>query len=292
MVDTRPLLPVYLVASVAAAAVSMVVYAYLYMVGVAQPRLATIYVVPIVYDRVTIAAVTGAVSATLLPIYLYARRMYRWLERVREQSRDFLLLFSGLVETTESVYEALMIASRMVGKPLSILVEYMARHYRLTGDLEEAFRRAFSSAPRDVRLLMSSIVVAARGGGRMEEIVVQAANYSNELRRFHVLVESRLAEYTAIVALGSVTFSFTAAVILKLLKVMEAAQVPFMAARMPPLEVLTASFYYAMLILTVLSSVVVGKVIKGYTPLAAKYIMFLLPVNTAILYLLPDYLPG
>ncbi len=290
--DTKPFAPAYVAVSAATAVTTIVLYVMLYMLGRIEPRIESLYGVPVVVDRQTMLYISASISATLLPVYLYARRTYNWLQKLREQSRDFLLIFSGLVETTESIHDALIIASRMVGRPLSLLLEYMARIYQLTGNLDEAFKRAFQNVPRDVRLLLSSVTVAARGGGRMEEIIAQAANYSNELRRFNVLVESRLAEYTAIVMLGSLTFSFTTAVIIKLLQVLQkAGNVPFLAA-IPELELMIGAFFYGMLVLTILSSIVVGKVIKGYTPISTKYIVFLVPVNTLILLYLPRLIPG
>ncbi len=292
MVNTRPYWAPYAVASAAAAAVLLLLYYYSLLLGRVEPRVTAVAGLPVVYDRETLAFTAALIVAAALPVYVYARRAYSWAQSLREQTRDFLLIFSGLVEGTESVYEALMIGSRMVGRPLSVMVEYMARLYKLTGSIERAFEEAFKGAPRDVRLLLSTIVLAARGGGRMEEVISQAASFANELRRFGILVESRLAEYTAIVALSSITFSFAAAVIVKLLQALGAATLPFMRAAMPPIEVLQALFYYTMLIITLFSSIVVGKVIRGYAPLAAKYVAILVPVNTVVLLYLPDIIPG
>jgi hypothetical protein len=289
---TKPRWQPYAAASVGVAVALLLLYYNYLVAGVISPKVGKIAGLPIVYDEETLFFLAGFVTLSSLPIYLYARKVYSWTQKLREQTRDFLLAFSGLALGTESIYEALVVASRMVGSPLGHLIEYMARLYKVTGDIEKAFNETFRGVPRDVRLLLSTIVLTAKGGGRVEEVIAQAANYANELRRFSILVESRLAQYTAIVALSSITFSFAATVILKLIESFAAAELPFAEIAIPSPEILRASFYYAMLLLTIFSSIVVGKVIRGYLPLAAKYIVILVPVNALILLYLPAFMPS
>ena len=292
MANTRPSPIFYALASAATVFIMLVLYYYAMIRGMVHPVIERLYMVPLLVDRKSMVFIAALVSIPMIPVYIYARRVYSWLQKLREQTRDFLLAFSGLVETAESYYEALLLAAKMVGKPMSTLVEYMAHLYKATGNIEYAFNEAFKHVPRDVRLLVSTATLAAKGGAYVEEVVSQAADYANEFRRFSILVESRLAEYTAIVALSSVTFSFAAAVIVKLLQVLTKGNVAFLGAGVPPIHVIEASFFYSMLILTAFSSLVVGKVIKGYAPIASKYLLLLVPLNTFIMLYAPSYLPG
>ncbi len=305
--DSRPSGLLYGLAAAGIAAILVILYYYGIVAGQnlrieidglinvtakVNPMVKTLYGVPLLVDRKSMIFIAALLSLPMIPVYLYARRVYSWIQKLRDQTRDFLLAFAGLVETAESYYEALLLAARMVGKPMSTLVEYMARLYRVTGNLEYAFQQAFKHVPRDVRLLLSTITLAAKSGAYVEEVVSQAADYANEFRRFNILIESRLAEYTAIAALSSVTFSFASAVIIKLLNVFTASRPGFIAGALPPLPLIEAAFFYSMLILTVFSSFVVGKVIRGYSLLASKYLVLLVPLNTAIILYLPQLLPG
>ncbi|MET1102303.1 MAG: type II secretion system F family protein [Pyrodictiaceae archaeon] len=239
--------------------------------------------IPVLTDKSSMLFASISMVLGLLPLYLYARRGYRWRERLLEQTRDFLQLYAGIIRTMENTSEALLATARLTRPPISLLAERMARLYRVRGDIDEAFRDAFSKAPREVKLLISSIPAALKAGGARGLVLEKAARYASQLHVFRRAIEARMAEYTAVVALAVITYAAAASIVLGLVQTLGASQLPLASAKRIDIDFMRGVFFYSIIVLALSSSMVIGKTIRGYLPLASKYAMLLIASSTLIL---------
>lgn len=231
------------------------------------------YMVPVVTDKGTMILIAGALAAAALPIYLYARRYVKVMERLDDELAELLSTYAGLIASSRSVAEALLMASKVIKPPLNTYVERMARIYKVTGDLEKAFEEAFRGAPARVRLLARSIVAASKSGGLVHEVLSAAATHTRESRRLGKLTQSRLSEYSFVVSLASLTYAVAAGIVQALVEKVAAGGGFFSSMVSPGL--LGGLYFYSLLVINVASSIVIAKVVHGYTILASKYIMLL-----------------
>jgi len=237
--------------------------------------------IPVIADEGTVADISVSTAVAMLPLWLYARRRISWIEALEDQVSEFLAMYASTAASSRTTEEALRRAAELLEPPLRSYVDMMARVYRLTGDLEAAYRAAFRRAPRRVRLLVYNIVSAARGGGDPGRVLAAAAAYSREMRRLAKLTRSRLGEYSLVVSLASLTYAVAAGVVLYLVKAATVARLPGLAATGIDTGVLMGMYYYALTIIVAASAVVIARVIHGHTLLAPKYIALLLPASTA-----------
>ncbi len=279
--------------AVAAVTVSLLVFALMLLYGYnalaekLYPQLAARFEVkhlrfiPVIADEGTVTDIGVSLSAAMLPLWLYARRRVSALEALEDQMSEFLAIYASIAASSRTTEEALRRAAELMGEPLRGYVERMARAYRVTGDLEAAYRVAFARAPRRVRLLARSIVSTARSGGNPARVLAVTAAYSRELRRLTKLTKSRLGEYSFVVSLASLTYAVSAGVVLYLVKTMAGARLPGLGTANIDTGVLMGMYYYALLMIVVASAVVIARVIHGHAILAPKYIALLLLASTA-----------
>ncbi len=294
----KPLMLPYIGLSLSASVLAPLIYVYLSIIEVVpeplQPKFEFKYVflVPVPMDEGTIVLMSLILTVFSAPLYLYARKSYAWMRSLQSQIREFFTVFSSIAESTESTVEALRYAAKLVDPPLSVLVEKFANMYSVEGSIDDAYRKVFRETPREIRLLMASIVAASRSGGARARILAEASRYAHQLYRFRVAVETRLAEYVAIVLLASITFAVAAAVVTGLVETMAASALPRIGGAAIDTKMMRGLFYYSAIMLAAASSVVLGKVVRGYTLLATKYFTLLIPLVTAILLLVPMLMPA
>ena len=284
--------------------VAVAFYAYNAVAERLYPGLAARHVVkwlrfiPVIADEGTIAEVSAAISAAMLPLWLYARKRVRLSEEMEDQVSEFLAVYASIAASSRTTGEALERAARLLGKPLGDHVDRMARMYRVTGDIEAAYHAGFAKTPRRVRLLARSIVAAARSGGNPSRVLAAAAAYSRELRRLAKLTRSRLGEYSFVVSLASLTYAVSASVVIYLVRTMSGASLPGLGTAHIDIGVLMGMYYYALIMIVLASALVIARVIHGYTILAPKYIAILLSLSTAaflaapLLLKNPPHIPG
>ncbi len=259
------------------------------LVGVSwiEPRyeISFFYIIPVLVDRGSMAGVALAIVIASIPVYVYIRRIVKIEKALDEQVAELLTIFSGLVDSTGSISEALLRASKIVGEPLGSMLTKLALNYRLTGDLEASFNMVFSNVPRRVRLLAHSIVVASRAGGRLGDVLARVAAYARESSRLSKVIKSRLAEYGFTVALASIVYSVAAGIILGLVGG-RGGELPGLSAVIN-VDLLAGLYFYSLLVIVFASSIVIARIIHGYTLLASRYIGPLVLAAMAAFYLSP-----
>ena len=259
---------------------------------VAEWRIKHLRFIPVIADEGSILAISLSIAGAMLPLHLYARRRVKLQEALEEQLAVFLAVYASIAASSRSTAEALARASQLLGPPLGTHMEYMARLYSVTGDIRRAHAEATRSTTRRVRLLTRSIVAAARSGGNPARVLAAAAAYSREMRRLIKLIRSRLGEYSFVVSLASITYAVSAGVVVYLVKTMMGASLPGLSTTGIDVGVLLGMYYYALLMITVASAVVIARVIHGYTSLAPKYIALLILIGTVSYLAAPLMLSG
>jgi hypothetical protein len=251
-------------------------------------RFERLYGVPVVVDEGTMTAATFSLTLGLIPATLYASRRFRELREYEEQIVTLLLMLPGMLAATASTADALLRASRILRPPFSNIVEKAARLYRTTGDIEGAVRKALQDddIPPMVRIAAGSIPVASKAGGRVHEVLSRLASYLEASRRLTQIAEARLAEYKLIAVLAVLAYSATAGATLALISKASNVNLPGITFRID-VGLLTGLFYYSLIVITLGSAIVIARVIYGYTPLTAKYLLILLPVGYLTFILAP-----
>jgi hypothetical protein len=245
--------------------------------------------IPVIRDTGSLVEISGAITFAALPLYLVARRELRRREALEQQVAELLSLYAGLLASTGSAADALLVASRILDPPMSIIVEKMARIYRATGDLEKAFREAFRDTPRRVRIYAYSIVSATKSRGMMHRVLGVASSHAQSTRRLLSLVKSRLSEYGFVTSLASITYAFSAGIVIGLVEKMSTMSMPMFGRPVDP-GILLGLYYYSLLAIIAASAFIVARIVHGYTPMAAKYIALLTLTDTLIMVLSPRIL--
>jgi len=253
-----------------------------------HPSFKPLYGVPVLTDRGTMTAVVFSLTIGLMPAALYASRRFRELREYEEQLVTLLLTLPGMLASAASTADALLRASRVLRPPFSTVVEKAARLYSVTGDIEEAVRSSLqdSGMPPAVRIAAGSIAVASRAGGRVHEVLSRLASYLEASRRLVQIAEARLAEYKMIAVLAVLAYAATAGSTIALVSKASSVRLPGMTLSID-VGLLTGLFYYSLLIITLGSATVIARVIHGYTPLTAKYMLILLPAGYLAFLLAP-----
>jgi len=242
--------------------------------------------IPVITDPGTMVEVSGAITMTALPLYLYARRRVAIAEALDQQVAELLALYASLLASTGSAADALLAAARILDPPMSMLVEKMARIYKSTGDLDLAFREAFREAPRKVRIYAYNIVAATRSRGLMHRVLGVAASHAQSTRRLLNLVKARLSEYGFIGALASITYAFSAGIVVGLVKKLSLLSLPGFGRAVNP-GLLLGLYYYTLIVIILAAAFIVARVVQGHSLLATKYIVVLTLPDTLIMLLSP-----
>ena len=255
---------------------------------VSKPRFELLYGIPVLVDKGTMTRVMFAAILSLLPLSLYAGRRFREIREYEEQLVSLLLTLPGMLAAAASTADALARAARVLRPPFSRVVEKAARLYRVTGDLEGALQQSLAddSVPGGVRVAASSIAVAAKAGGRVHEVFSRLASYLEASRRLVRIAEARLSEYKMIAVLAVLAYAATAGSTVALVSKASNVNLPGMTVRID-LGLLTGLFFYSLITVTAGSAMVIARVIYGYTPLAAKYMLLLLPAGYAAFIMAP-----
>ncbi len=253
-----------------------------YSVLIPRHSVAWLRSIPVISDPGSMIEVSGAIAMVTLPLYLYARKQLAQREILEQQVAELLSLYAGLLASTGSAADALLAASRILGEPIAILVERMARIYKVTGDLDTAFREAFRNAPRRIRIYAYNIVVATKSRGMMHRVLSVAASHAQSTRRLLGLARARLSEYSFVGALASITYAFSAGIIVGLARKLSAVSLPGLSTAVNP-WLLLGLYYYSLLVIIMASAVMVARIVHGHNLLAAKYIAILVPLDTLVM---------
>lgn len=269
---------------------SWILYLYNTLASLVDPRLVAEYrvsyalFIPVVADTASIVSISTGLILAAAPLHFYARKHVRLAEQIEDQAVDFLAVFATILSSTRSVYEALIVASELTGKPLSNTIRYIAYTYKATGDLQEAFDSATGSLPRRVRVFFKPVATILRSGGSPQVPLATTVAHMREIRRLSRLVRSRLGEYTFTVLLSSLTFAASAGVMIGILYYMARLELPVVGKLAVDVGLIRGLYFYALVIINLASSIVLARIVQGYTLLAPKYFIILtlatLPVFT------------
>ncbi len=217
----------------------------------------------------------GGVSTAL---YLYLRSKYREKSRLKKQLGEFIPLVASYVRTGMSLLRALEVSAGVIKEPLADYVERFARLIRLGEDPAEAFERVFRGSPREVRSILSSVVIAMASGGRVAEVLSRADQYVTQLNRMDDLRRYQLENYKLMLIMAVLGFALTAIVTLWLLSSMAHVSVELPGIKSVSVNLVATSYFITSLLLIVMSSIVTSRIVYDTSVLAAKYMSILFPV--------------
>ncbi|MET1128908.1 MAG: hypothetical protein ABWW70_06285 [Thermoproteota archaeon] len=239
------------------------------------------YLAPVPVDVGTIIAAGVGVSIAALPAYIHARRSYRLLTRLDEQIARLVSLYAGVYVSSESSSAALERLQRLIDEPLKTLTGLFAGVYKLTGDMRKAHEVGFSKAPPRIKAIARSIVVATRTGANVHEALSTVASYLEASLRLTRLVRARLAQYSFIVLLAALTFAASSGVVLALVGKISAGEIPGIGLAVD-VDVLRGLYFYSLVVVVLASSFTVARVVYGFTPLMARYLLMLSAPSTVL----------
>ena len=249
-------------------------------------KFTTYYMIPVPNGYISIFSLQVLLVLAVTPAIIAFRKRHEASKALKYQARVFLQVYPSLAVSAQSVEEALQASVGLVEEPLRTLLKAFSDSYRLSGDLEEAFRRSFGSAPRDVRLLLSSIVVAGKSGGRVREVLEIISRYAAELDRMEFTLFNRLRSYAMVVYMGVAVYGVVAGVGVSIAHTFTG--ISFLGGSSSGLssaeltEIL-GFLYYALLVLAAASSYVMAKIIDDYAPKAVEYFVFLSTMGSTLL---------
>ena len=272
-------------------------YVYNTIIGIIDPGLTAKYeikrsiFIPVITDLGSIINISTAITISMIPLSIYARKRVKLVESLEEQVTDFLAAFASIISSTRSTYEALTVASELIEEPLASRLKHLAYAYKSTGNLQEAFDRATKNTPRRVRIFLKSIVTAARSGGNPHLVLSATTAHSREIRRLIRITRNRLSEYVFIVMLASITFAVSAGVMLGLLYYMLELKLPGVGGLRVDLGLVRGLYFYSLIMINFASSIVIARIIHGHTILAPKYFVILM-LTTLIAFILSPMITG
>ena len=253
-------------------------------------RFASYSGVPVPYGVDSIMSFEVVLALAVAPLAYSYHRGISQVRRLRAQVRDFLQVAPDIVASSQSLVEALRASAQLVGQPLRGLLRSLEVAYSMSGNADEAFRRVLSRAPRDVRLLLSSILVASKSGGRAREALSVTANYAMVLARMEHIIENRLKAYSLVVFMAVALYGVASGVGISLVRLLSGLSSPFsqtatVTVSVHALYAILGVLFYAMLIISLAASYVLAKAIDDYTPRMAEYFVELTLVGTTTMVL-------
>ncbi|MGC9112277.1 type II secretion system F family protein [Acidilobus sp.] len=241
--------------------------------------------IPVPLGVTSIIATDIIIFGPLLPAAIVLSRRQGVYKRLKLQSRVFLQVFPSIAASSESMAEALEAAASLSERPLRDYISAFSALYRATGDAEGSFRKVFSKVPREVRLLLSSIVVAERSGGRARDVLEVVSKYAAELDRMEFSLFNRLRSYSMIVYMGVAVYGAASGIGVSIARSLSQAPVALGASQLSAttLVAIEGFLYYALIVLSLASAYVMAKAIDDYPPKAVGNFMQLLAIGSATL---------
>ncbi len=234
----------------------------------------------------SIGVFEGIMALGLMPLAIRYRGRVSYVRQLREQVIELLQIYPNIFSSAKSIDEALEVSISLMESPLRDLLERLRLVYRSTGDLEGAFKKVFSEVPRDVRLLLLSIIVVGRSGGRARELLELASKYAIDLDRMDYTIANRLRTYGMITFIAIAVFGIATAISLDLVGALagaptiQAAGIGTAPAAHISVTALLGMMYYTLLMLSTASAYVLAKSIDGYAPRSIEYFVELSALGT------------
>ncbi len=211
----------------------------------------------------SMAAMDVLVLGSLTPVAIYLNRMQSFNKEIVRQSRTFLQVFPSIAASSQSLGDALDAAASLMSDPLKSYLISFSTLYKSTGDAVGSFNKVFYNAPREARLLMSSIVVAERSGGRARDVLEIVSRYATELERMEFALFNRLRSYSMIIYLGIAVYGIASGIGVSIARSLIGSMfIPggssLTAAQ---LEGMVGLLYYALMVLAAAGAYIMARII-------------------------------
>ncbi len=223
----------------------------------------------------SIVASGMVLSGVSAAIYFLAADRYRHQVKLRQQILDLIPMVSAYARSAVPLVEALSRSLSLIEKPLRTYLERFVRLVMLGEDPGRAVEAVFRGVGSEVRVVLSSIVVAMTSGGRVAEVLEEAEHFVQQIARMDFLRESRLAEYKFIALLAVVAFAFTGIVIALLVASIPSTRILGSYTINP--DILRSCYYLATLVILAASSIIVSRIMSNSFVLAPRYVALLTP---------------
>lgn len=219
------------------------------------------------------------VTGLSLSSYYYLKGRLSRYEKLRRQVVEFLPIVASLAQTRTTTVEVLKMAANLMEDPLRTYLLRMVHLITLGEDPETASKRVAQDAPVEVKAVFDAVAIGAKSGGRFGEVLERSNEYFMEVLRMERAVKDRLSEYKMIALLASLTFIAASVVALKLISSIVSGIGSLPSASQVNVGVLESALFITSVIVSLMSSLVVGKVIEGHTLKALKYIGITMLLN-------------
>jgi Bacterial type II secretion system protein F domain. len=239
--------------------------------------------IPVPSNIITIIYVDLFLVFLMLPYAIYSRKYSNYMLELKRQARSFLEIYPSVAASLPSVSQAILASVDLVDPPLKDYLSAFAYLYKMTGDLEGSFLKTFSSSPRDVRLLLTSILTTARSGGRASDILNVTSRYAAELQRMEFYLKNRLQSYSSVIILGIAVYGFAVGMTIVMLEVLKKNATFGLTGVMTTsinIPGILGIFFYSLLIVSATSGYIIAKVISDFAPRTSEYFIYLILTGT------------
>ena len=214
-----------------------------------------------------------------LSIYYYLRERIQYYIKLRRQIIEFLPIAASLAQTKTTTTEILRMAANLMEDPLRTLLLRMIHLITLGEDPEDAAKKVTIGAPVEVKAVFDAIAIGAKSGGRFSEVLERSNEYFLEVLRMERSVKDKLSEYKAIALLASVTFTAASIVALKLISSVVAGIGTLPSASQVDMSAMESALFITSVVISIMASLVIGKVIEGSTLKSMRYIGITMLLN-------------
>lgn len=264
---------------------SLLIFYYLFKMAFPTqfPEFTSFSGIPVPSNLITIVYIDVFFIFLLLPYALYSRKYSNYMLELKRQARSFLEIYPSIASSLPSVSQAILASVELVEPPLRDYLAAFGSLYKMTGDLEGSFMKIFSSSPRDVRLLLTSILTTAKSGGRASDILNITSRYAAELQRMEFYLRNRLQSYSSVIFLGIAVYGFSVGMTIVMLEVLKRNAtfgLSGVATQAINIAGILGIFFYSLLIVSAASSYIIAKVISDFAPRSSEYFIYLISIGT------------
>ncbi|PMP88278.1 MAG: hypothetical protein C0172_02970 [Caldisphaera sp.] len=239
--------------------------------------------IPVPANNITIIFIDLFLIFLLLPLAFYSKKYTVFMQKLKEQTRGFLQVYPSVATSLPSVSQAIIASIDLVEEPLKDYLAAFGYLYKMTGDLEGSFLKIFSNAPRDVRLLLISILTTAKSGGRSSDVLNVTSKYASELQRMESYLKNKLQSYSTVIMMGIAVYGFSVGmttVMLEILRKSPSLGLTGISTYAINVEGVIGIFFYSLLIVSAASAYVIAKIISDYAPRTSEYFIYLISIGT------------
>jgi hypothetical protein len=251
--------------------------------GVAFSLRSTYIPIPVLLTPDSYTVAGFVIAFTLLAAYVFLRQGVATRALLRKQVADLITVLTSYARTGTPIATALELSAHTVGDPMKGYVLRLSRLIQLGYNPFEVFETVFSNAPRDVRVVLSSIPVGVESGGRVAEVLTSAERFSFQLSRMEELRRARLEGYKSILILAVVAYIMSALVTALLLSYIARMVLATPLAKAAiDLRYVLSLYYISTLIISVITSIAVSRIVYGEVAMALKYAAILIMLTATV----------